>query len=299
MHLKVQYLVGKRKAILVFFLLVFTCFAFNTVYYIRNTVFKSVCLKQLPKALIIGAPRCGTAALSEFLSHHQDIAIDAKRELSFFSYNYDKGLDWYKENLPCSAPGQTVIERSSNYIRTEHGVVERVWSLNRKMKLILIVCEPVRRSISQYAMSLSHHTIKNVSFEETIFRNKKKVRPSYMVNNSNYSFSFAAWRRVFPLEQFHIVDGDNLKVRPWEEVQAIERFLGVRRSIRMKNFVYKATKGFFCFRDRRVSQKAQCLSPEKGRKHPEVSDRTKARLREYFEPCNMLFYKQCGRTFNW
>ena len=199
MLLKVQYLLEKRKTILVFFLLVFTCFAFTTVYY-GNNVFKSVCLKQLPKALIIGAPKCGTAALSEFLSHHQDIAIDAKRELRFFSYNYDKGLDWYKDNLPCSAPGQTVIERSSNYIRTEHGVVERVWNLNpkmKKMKLVLNVCEPDRRSISQYAMLLSHHKIKNVSFEEIIhvFRNKKKGRQLYFVKifPSRHGDAFFHW----------------------------------------------------------------------------------------------------------
>ena len=54
------------------------------------------CVKQLPGVLIIGAPKCGTAALSLFLSNHPDIAINAKTELEFFSINYALGFDWYK-----------------------------------------------------------------------------------------------------------------------------------------------------------------------------------------------------------
>ena len=279
-------------------LLACICLTVTSVYY-WTTILAFTCRKQLPEVLVIGAPKCGTEALSRFLSYHPDIAIDGKRELNFFSNNYDLGFDWYKDQLPCSMPGQIVIERSSNYIRIEYGVVQRVWNLNPEMKLILIVCEPVRRLISQFAMTLEQHKIPNVSFEETYFPNKQKVPKisSFMVN-SNYSFSFSAWLRAFPLEQFHIVDGDNMKSKPWEELSSTERFLGVKPYIRKRNFVYDATKGQFCFLDRQTGKKG-CLSRGKGRRHPEVSEITKARLRKFYKPYNEIFYKQCGRTFNW
>ena len=298
----------KRKA--VSFLIVSTCLTVITVVYYRtNTIVLTcqkqlpelTCRKQLPAVLVIGAPKCGTAALSAFLSHHPGIAIDGKRELNFFSKNYDLGFDWYKDNLPCSMPGQLVIERSSNYIRIDVGVVHRVWNLNPEMKLILVVCEPVRRLISQFAMALERHKIPNASFEETFFPNKPREKGSWITQfmvNSNFSFSFSAWLRAFPLEQFHIVDGDNLKSKPWEELNSTEHFLGVKPYIRKNNFVKEPTKGFYCFRDRRTEE-AHCLTPTKGRQHPEVSEIIKARLRKFYSPYNEIFYKQCGRTFNW
>ena len=281
-----------------FLLLVSLCLTVTTLCYWTN-ILRLVCLKQLPEVLVIGAPKCGTAALSEFLSHHPDIAIEETRELNFFSDNYDLGLEWYKDNLPCSVPGQIVIERSSNYIRIDKGVIHRVWTMNPEMRLILIVCEPVRRTISQFAMSLERHKTPNASFQDTIFPNKKKTpKKSYFVRNSNYSYFFSAWLRVFPLEQFHIVDGDNLKTNPWEEVMATERFLGLNPYFRKNNFVYNTTKGFYCFRDRRAKG-LHCLTPTKGRRHPEVSENTKACLRKFYKPYNELFYELSGRTFNW
>ena len=281
------------------FLLIIICVLVTAVCYLQNSYVQLTCEKRLPDVLVIGAPKCGTAALSEFLGHHPDIAIDRIKELNFFSDNYDLGFEWYKEMLPCSAPGQIVIERSSNYIRIEKGVVQRVWALNPKMKLILVVCEPVRRLISQYAMSFERHKIRNVSFEELYFPNNQKVPKisSFMIN-SNYSVSFSAWLRVFPLEQFHIVDGDNLKTKPWKELSSVERFLGVKPEIRTNNFVYQEERGVFCFHDRRTGS-IDCLTPSKGRQHPDVSEVAKARMRKFYEPYNKIFYKQCGRKFDW
>ena len=280
------------------FLIVSICLTVTSVYY-WHTKLVLTCRKQLPEVLVIGAPKCGTAALSQFLSYHPDISIDGKRELNFFSNNYDLGFDWYKNNLPCSMPGQIVIERSSNYIRIDGGVVQRVWNFNPKMKLILIVCEPVRRLISQFAMASERHKIPNVSFEETYFPNRQNVpKICQFVVNLNYSLSFSAWLRAFPIEKFHIVDGDNLKTQPWEELSSTERFLGVKPFIRKSNFVYDSMKGQFCFRDRQTGKK-HCLGPGKGRRHPEVSKIIKARLRKFYNPYNEIFYKQCGRTFNW
>jgi hypothetical protein len=49
--------------------------------------------KSLPNALIIGAAKCGTTALIEFLSVHPRVAV-SHREIDYFSNleNYKKGL---------------------------------------------------------------------------------------------------------------------------------------------------------------------------------------------------------------
>ena len=68
--------------------------------------------------------------------------------------------------MPCSLPGQLTAERSSNYFRTA-GVPDNVKIMNNNIKLILIVCEPVRRMFSAFSMHLAHGNIaNNMTFEE-------------------------------------------------------------------------------------------------------------------------------------
>jgi hypothetical protein len=56
--------------------------------------------KSLPNALIIGAAKCGTTALIEFLSVHPQVAA-TQREIDYFSNfeNYKKGIEWYREQI--------------------------------------------------------------------------------------------------------------------------------------------------------------------------------------------------------
>ena len=259
------------------------------------------CLKRFPQALIIGAPKCGTAALATFLSFHPGVAIDRKRELYFFSLNYAFGFDWYKENLPCSRSDQLVIERTSNYIVND-SAPERVWRMDPKIKIILIVCEPVRRTISHFAMCLAHGKIQNTSFEEFMFYTKDGIRhydtDQKIAKASNYSLNFPRWLHFFSFEQIHIVDGDKLKTDPYKEVTATEHFLGLSKRIKRNSFVYNQTKGFFCYNKGHKKQ-STCLSPDKGRKHPEVDEKTNDILRKFYQPYNEIFFKLSKRRFRW
>ena len=260
------------------------------------------CQKRLPQALIIGAPKCGTAALSTYLSFHPDIAIDKKRELFFFSENYKLGFDWYLCNLPCSRPDQLVIERSSQYI--EHELApKRVWRMDQKVKLILIVCEPVRRTISHFAMRIDHGKTSNRSFEDFLFRRKNGKQTftesgQMLLNGSKYSLLFPKWLDLFSFSQIHIVDGEKLTTEPYPEVAATERFLGLKNKISKRGFVYNEIKHFYCYKPR-SKQKLKCLGKGKGRKHPDVNEHVKQYLRDYFKPYNKLFFNLLKRRFDW
>lgn len=283
------------------FLLITVVCLFILGFYFSADFLQYWCVKQLPAALIIGAPKCGTAALSAFLSFHPDISIDKDREFRFFSDNYDLGFDWYKDQLPCSQPGQLVIERSSNYFRHDPAI-DRIWRMNTTTKLILIVCEPVKRVISHFAMSHERNKILDTTFEQFIFPTWKKTpgnpRTHYIITNSNDSLFFTSWLRVFPFEQLHVVNGDNLKINPWQDVSAAEQFLGIKQYFQKKNFVYNHEKGFFCY-NKEAKKGLYCLTPSKGRKHREVNENVKNRLHKFFKPYNELFYKQCKRKFSW
>ena len=98
--------------------------------------------QRLPSALIIGAAKCGTSALVEFLSVHPQVAA-TDREIDFFNndINYNKSIEWYREQMPVSNQHQITIEKTPAYL-IDFKTPERVFKLNPNMKLIVIVREP-------------------------------------------------------------------------------------------------------------------------------------------------------------
>ena len=68
------------------------------------------------QALIIGTRKGGTGALLEMLHLHPDIK-KATKEIHFFDRddNYNRGFDWYREQMPQSFPHQITIEKSPSY----------------------------------------------------------------------------------------------------------------------------------------------------------------------------------------
>ena len=279
-----------------------------------NCNYNNCCHRNLPGALIIGAPKCGTAALATFLSFHPDVAINGGKELNFFSDMFENGFQWYHENMPCSLPGQLTVERSSSYLYTA-GAPERVKMMDSNTKLILTVCEPVRRIVSAFSMHLTlGHIAGDVSFGERFFSvegNHFKVREDKHVNISKYSEQLSSWLDVFSEKQLFVVNGDNLPVEPWAELSGIEDFLGVRRHFKRTHFYFNKTKGFYCFKQRTEDElwltnrdttgkdAVKCLVEGKGRKHVNVEDVYTKLLKDYLQPYNEKFYKMTGRIFNW
>ena len=107
--------------------------------------------KRIPSAIIIGVRKAGTRALLDMLKMHPQIAA-AKYEIHFFDddINYEKGNSWYLKKLTASFPDQMTIEKTPRYF-VEENVPARMKELNKDMKMILIVRNPVDRIISSYA----------------------------------------------------------------------------------------------------------------------------------------------------
>lgn len=75
--------------------------------------------RRLPQAIIIGVRKCGTRALLEMLYLHPMVQ-KAAGEVHFFDrdVNYNKGLEWYRMQMPHSYQGQITIEKSPSYFVT-------------------------------------------------------------------------------------------------------------------------------------------------------------------------------------
>lgn len=257
--------------------------------------------RRLPSALIIGVRKGGTRALLEFLSIHPNIRAK-KKEMHFFDLdaNYRLGLDWYRQKMPYSSGDQITIEKTPAYFTAEV-VPGRVFRMNRTVKLIVVLRDPVARTISDYAQIYSNRVSRGkdyATFDSVVLsRDNSTVNATYRgVSRSLYYEHLMRWLRCFSMSQIHFVNGEKLVSDPLSEVQRVERFLGLPSRLSSDSFFFNATRGFYCLR---VDSKQKCLSSSKGRKHPEVSEHVLHALRNFYQPHNQRFYALVGTDFGW
>lgn len=118
--------------------------------------------RRLPRLLIIGVRKGGTRALLEMLNLHPNIAM-VPVEVHFFDKfdNYQRGLDWYRSQMPLSTDAQLTVEKSPSYYVTPE-VPERVYAMNPHVQLVLIVRDPVTRLLSDFAQIEASRAAQNL-----------------------------------------------------------------------------------------------------------------------------------------
>jgi len=256
--------------------------------------------RRLPQCLIIGARKAGTRALLTFLDLHPQIQT-AKNEVHFFDDDdvFAEGYEWYRKKMPYSFPGQITMEKTPAYF-TEDVVPERVKQMNTSMKMLLIVRDPVERTISDYVQIRANKEAKNKSyppFEELAMTEDGEVDKTYTaVRRSLYVRHMAKWLRQFPRSQFLIVSGEGLIEDPVPHIKRIEEFLGIDHRITDQNFFFNETRGFYCIRNETFEK---CLAASKGRPHPKVDTVVMKKLRAFFRPWNEKFYEMVQQNFGW
>ena len=171
--------------------------------------------KRLPNAIIIGVKKGGTRALLEILKIHPSIRASSS-EVHFFDRdeNYEQGLEWYRQQMPTSLPGQITIEKSPSYFITPK-VPERVYRMSKSVKLIAIVRDPTRRAISDYTQSLGRKP-DNPPFEEMAIKDNGEVDEDWSkIAFGRYAEHLALWLKYFPVSQIHFVSGGIYRKRAY------------------------------------------------------------------------------------
>ena len=106
--------------------------------------------KRYPELIIVGAKKCGTTALKIFMNYHPGFR-DTPGEKHFFNRpsNWNQGFTWYKDQSPLTYADEVTYEKTPDYFDRAF-VPERIKQMNQDVKIIAILCDPVRRAYSHF-----------------------------------------------------------------------------------------------------------------------------------------------------
>lgn len=123
-----------------------------------------------PNFFIIGAPKCGTTAMSEYLRTHPNVYMSDPKEPAYFSEDvgptHCRSMDEYLALFAGVKPEQTVIgEASTFYCYSDHAV-QRIREFRPDAKLLVMLRRPTDLVYSLHGELLKQGLENKWDFEE-------------------------------------------------------------------------------------------------------------------------------------
>ena len=257
-------------------------------------------LKRFPNAIIIGVKKGGTKALLGMLRSHPIIKA-CKFELQFFNFHFENGLKWYIDQMPITREGELTMEKS-NYFSVELSP-QRIYDITLgRIKLILIVRNPITRAISDYVHILNKTGDPSITFEKKVVLDNGTINVhTSEICKSMYDIHYQRWLKWFKKEQILVVNGDELITNPASQLTKVEEFLNVPHYFNKEMFQFNNDKGFYCWNklNKKNGPYLKCLPISKGRPHPTVSQDTLDRLKVFLKPHTERFCSLASVNFSW
>ncbi len=188
-----------------------------------------------PEAFLIGAQKAGTTTLAYLLDQHPGITVSTPKEPHYFSANWNRGLDWYRQRF--QGPSDAILlDASVSYsaapiINDEGGgtgsgdprllVPDWIHSLSPNARFIYVLRDPVARTYSSY-----WHRVRTM--EETRPFREAILADSFYLRTSDYAAQLQRYLRYYPPNCFLFVLFEDFVDHPARTAQQCFEFLGAK-----------------------------------------------------------------------
>lgn len=107
---------------------------------------------------IIGAQKCGTTSLFNYLIQSPSVIGSKPKEVDYFSYdlNYLKGEKWYHSHFKKTNQKAYYLDASVDYMYIPN-TWERIKGYNKESKFLILLRNPIERAYSAYSMYKNLH----------------------------------------------------------------------------------------------------------------------------------------------
>ncbi|BAQ59700.1 putative deacetylase sulfotransferase [Geminocystis sp. NIES-3708] len=265
---------------------------------VKNTIYPLI--KSSPDFLIIGVQRAGTTSLYKYLINHPQIIISHKlRETYYFDIddNYDKGFGWYLGHFPFlwNKRNKLTFEASPSYILSSKTMF-RIREKLGKIKMILLLRNPVERAYSAWQMFHSYTNISNQklrdradnrSFSEAITQelnepNQINKYPYNYLKRGRYYEQLCNYLEYFSLDELLILDFKEFAKNLNESLNKVSNFLNIDNFSKEEIDLYKQQK--YAVATYKISDEDKYLLEK---------------LKDYFMPFNEQLYQLLEINYNW
>jgi len=258
-------------------------------------------LHVLPDFLIIGAAKCGTSSLYDYLIQHPDVGNSLTKQIHFFDRYYDRKISWYKVCFPFKWK-KFYIEKIKNkkfvtgeatpHYMTHPLAAKRAFDIVPSAKIIVMLRNPVSRAYSHYQMEKANKK-EELSFEEAIEKEPERIKGEFeeMLKNKNNS------GRNYP-HRAYLKSGEYLEqIKRWRKFYPKENFMFIKSEEFNKNpsLIYKQVLEFLNLSDFNLKNYEKIRK----RKYSPMNPNIRKKLVDYFEPFNKNLYLYLERDFDW
>jgi hypothetical protein len=139
---------------------------------------------NLPNLLIVGAAKCGTTSLHNYLKQHPDIFMTEHKEPHFLInseigerrvHNAVTTLEAYKKMFETDRDYRYKGESSVMYMAFPEFSINNIKKyLDPDVKIIIMLRSPIERAFAGYLHNLRYNPAENLSFEEAVDKSEER-----------------------------------------------------------------------------------------------------------------------------
>lgn len=199
-------------------------------------------MSSKPNFFIVGAPKCGTTAMSEYLRSHPGVFMSERKEPHFFSSDLGlnrRSLDQYLKLFMKASPQQTVVaEASTTYIYSAVAL-QQLKEFNPDAKLMVMLRRPSDLAYAIHGQCLLAGIEIETDFEKAwslqgiraAGKQLPPVCPSYKVLQYKWMASIGSQLQrileLFPRDRVHVTLMDDFVADPRREYLRLLSFLNL------------------------------------------------------------------------
>jgi len=202
-------------------------------------------IRKKPDFIIIGAQKAGTTSLFAYLEQHEDLKLAREKEVHYFDLNFWKPNFIYRSYFPLNSFKGLTGEASPYYFF--HPLVpKRIKKQNPKVKLIVMLRNPIERAFSQYNMERRVGKENSKLFEVAIKKEDQRLegeidkiiqKAPYYNSFSHQAHSYLSrgkyfeqtqhWLKHFSMDQFCFIKSEDFFTNPKGELKRVYDFLAI------------------------------------------------------------------------
>tara|TARA_B110000444_G_scaffold238986_1_gene253031 strand:- start:1350 stop:2192 length:843 start_codon:yes stop_codon:yes gene_type:complete len=224
--------------------------------FLRNNLLTSKeTATNFPDFLGIGAQKSGTTWLYKNLRKHPQLYLPETKEIHYFDWYFYKSINWYYKYFKGAKKNQVTGEINPCYSTLSEKKIKLIHKMNPKLKIILLLRNPIERAWSQAVMNLVKRKKANIAkvdlFSIIKIATSTRKKDFHLIKNhefiahfnhprsierGNYLNIIKKWEKYFPNNQIFIGDYNQLNLSPDKLLNEIFNFLAIKQVTEWNNY---------------------------------------------------------------